>query len=1376
MLINLLKKIPIYAVFALYSMSIWADAVLTSDGKLSISHLSYEVAEAQSLWANFEYVSTGEDGTVILKLTEYGSYEGASVSVDAIVNAEHGLHIPRLSYNSATSPSEWWATLAYHGTADDGSVLVRLQEFGELGQMISGQVFSGFNAVNGRQARAEDGNFGTMFHATLIFYDAEGAELARVENATDANGYYNVAAPEGEVTYLEVQGGYFDAAKNQESTGAIRVLCLPAEMANCNVTPYASLVMRVAKEVQGDNWTARIAGAESLIAQALQIPDDPAFTVIPNWSDLFDEASFQTQIGEKGENFSSWFDTLAADIADGYLDEEPSQQVFAAGYRRLETTTMTLPVTGGVVKNELGDTMITAPEGSLQEDTEFEISRGFNSLGEFTISISANKDTLGPVEITLPDPDLLPNLLPPEMQPSTGTPRRAVRAAIYPLIFRDSGMDIKGKSFCIGDSWYCKAAHFLKIADGAGKGNRVKNSITGDLEAVYPWGESIYNGIISQIHIATTLSSNCDFNDAACYKDKEPVLFVHGYLPSSSNWVIGGGLGGGEGTWGQFPSRILELDNKYVVFEFRWISAARFEDVAADLGKAIDQIVAKTGKQVHVVAHSFGGVLTRTYLQGFAEDFGYGDSLKTTVTSDPSTGVSKVKNRYIASVTTVGSPHSGITSDPDMTLHGVKFNQGQDSQSILSGEFQINQCEQISCFQMGEYVNFDKTENYSLSSGITRWHKSALSLYGLTYASGSSDGANQLKVKEDATPDPIAGLAGKFSSVLAEMREDHQLPDGLPVQVLIGLASKNNDAKIFNYPEYDPRPDISSGDGLISYEGQRLMPELTVGNVLPLLNQSTQYGGVVTEKILGFGGDIKPGDKNPFSFDRENIDYNYYGYRHSGNPVLNGDSSKPMVNVDCTSNQDCQHATFLAVKEWLTKYPSQPTVPYQTTSFVVKVASAATEKPIPFSFVTFYKKPTGTESFLSNLLFSGRDIFAGWSITGLDGVATKAIRFDPNFTYYAKALAWGYEGEQSTDLIMLDTLDTSPTPDLGVIELLAKDERITLPGRVTDINTNQPLNDVLVIVHNQTPSQDIWRWVFTETDGSFTIEGLLNGDTELFFTKIGYFGEAKSLALQPNESVALNVEMNPWQQGQQPISVNCPRLNVVVSDALTGNPLENVTVSVSEQTQQTDAQGYASFIDLSGVLEVTTQKPGYDSSLNFADPSCVVSQSLNPTGSLDANEVRIILNWGRNPTDLDSHLVGPNETGEFHVFYGNRNGADIAKLDTDDTGSFGPETITISPPTGQTTLRAGTYRYYVHHYSGTATLADSTTVKLILGESEERVFKPLSSATGLAGTKKDVWFVFELNVDASGGVTVNEKQEYYSGISDPSSSLVKEPQ
>jgi pimeloyl-ACP methyl ester carboxylesterase len=152
------------------------------------------------------------------------------------------------------------------------------------------------------------------------------------------------------------------------------------------------------------------------------------------------------------------------------------------------------------------------------------------------------------------------------------------------------------------------------------------------------------------------------------------VLFIHGYSPGIF------GVGGGKGTWKDFPRLLKKLG--YVPFEFRWSTSARFQDVARDLGYVIKYLTRKTDMQLHIVAHSFGGVLTRTLLQGVKLNGAYSDI-----------------GKRIASVTTLGSPHSGILDKSCRFDRRLPL--GQDTQRNVDF-FEL--CGQLSCQQAGEPV------------------------------------------------------------------------------------------------------------------------------------------------------------------------------------------------------------------------------------------------------------------------------------------------------------------------------------------------------------------------------------------------------------------------------------------------------------------------------------------------------------------------------------------------------------------------------------------------------------------------------------------------------------------------------------------------
>ncbi len=76
----------------------------------------------------------------------------------------------------------------------------------------------------------------------------------------------------------------------------------------------------------------------------------------------------------------------------------------------------------------------------------------------------------------------------------------------------------------------------------------------------------------------------------------------------------------------------------------------------------------------------------------------------------------------------------------------------------------------------------------------------------------------------------------------------------------------------------------------------------------------------------------------------------------------------------------------------------------------------------------------------------------------------------------------------------------------------------------------------------------------------------------------------------------------------------------------------------------------------------------------------------------DDTDIKVILTWGENPVDIDSHLRN-DEDSDFHIFYNNKEESGC-NLDRDDTDSYGPETVTITSSADD-----AVYSYYVHDYT-----------------------------------------------------------------------------
>ena len=98
--------------------------------------------------------------------------------------------------------------------------------------------------------------------------------------------------------------------------------------------------------------------------------------------------------------------------------------------------------------------------------------------------------------------------------------------------------------------------------------------------------------------------------------------------------------------------------------------------------------------------------------------------------------------------------------------------------------------------------------------------------------------------------------------------------------------------------------------------------------------------------------------------------------------------------------------------------------------------------------------------------------------------------------------------------------------------------------------------------------------------------------------------------------------------------------------------------------------------------------PGMDG-LDYTEPvhildSRTVEHTYAVAKPVGPGKLRMVLTWGEEVKDLDSHLI--TSTG-CHVFYGNKQCPDgSASLDADVTDGFGPETINVH------SLRPGLYK------------------------------------------------------------------------------------
>jgi hypothetical protein len=120
---------------------------------------------------------------------------------------------------------------------------------------------------------------------------------------------------------------------------------------------------------------------------------------------------------------------------------------------------------------------------------------------------------------------------------------------------------------------------------------------------------------------------------------------------------------------------------------------------------------------------------------------------------------------------------------------------------------------------------------------------------------------------------------------------------------------------------------------------------------------------------------------------------------------------------------------------------------------------------------------------------------------------------------------------------------------------------------------------------------------------------------------------------------------------------------------------------------------------------------------------------------LGTGDLQVTLTWN-TATDIDLHVIEPNGT---HVFYASRNGV-TARLDVDDVNGFGPENIFV----GSAGAQAGTYQFYIVHFSGSIPTTSTIAVNLRPGTPSAQTL--LFSRTTSAGNPGTGFNVANVNV------------------------------
>ena len=312
------------------------------------------------------------------------------------------------------------------------------------------------------------------------------------------------------------------------------------------------------------------------------------------------------------------------------------------------------------------------------------------------------------------------------------------------------------------------------------------------------------------------------------------------------------------------------------------------------------------------------------------------------------------------------------------------------------------------------------------------------------------------------------------------------------------------------------------------------------------------------------------------------------------------------------------------------------------------------------------------------------------------------------------------------------------------------DAQGSISGVVTGFNTGSKLQGASVRLYNHKTGKTYYSGE-TDSEGKF-LASISPVKCRVLIAKDGYVSFNASYKIIESQDTSINVRL---------VNPGAGSVSGLITNAATGAPLEGVTLKIKSGwnitenedilTFTTGADGLYSFnlgANGAGYYTIYMSKEGFaDSSFNVTVSGSVTNQNASMSEGLEDNALRIVLEWGANPRDLDAHLVGElSDKSKFHVYYSSRNsynssGDIVANLDVDKVNGYGPETITLN------TELDTNYQYFIHWYGGSGTWANSEAKVSVYVGNNTKPFREYNVPVNdpLANTGRGFWNVFTLS-------------------------------
>lgn len=298
-----------------------------------------------------------------------------------------------------------------------------------------------------------------------------------------------------------------------------------------------------------------------------------------------------------------------------------------------------------------------------------------------------------------------------------------------------------------------------------------------------------------------------------------------------------------------------------------------------------------------------------------------------------------------------------------------------------------------------------------------------------------------------------------------------------------------------------------------------------------------------------------------------------------------------------------------------------------------------------------------------------------------------------------------------------------------------------MSGSVKDASTAATISNALVRVYDN-DGNEVTR-TRTDRDGRYYIT--LSAGEYILKISAGSYKNAKMAVIINDNATTYNEAFLMISAGK-----SIGYINGTITNSITEAPVSDVTVKFRKNWNNKTGEVVASTsTNTNGYFEVNGLKVGlytieyykYGYATAYKNITVLLGSTHNAVISPVASSgvYRIVLTWGENPNDLDSHVIGNLSDGSsFHTYYGDKSHYDgdveVCNLDVDDTTSYGPETITLTPST------TAPYYYYVYRFSGSGSISTSgAQIKLYNGDTLVETFNaPTDQGTS------DYWNVFAI--------------------------------